>query len=153
MKELPRLYITQPVGYEMRCEAIVMEVLFLLVNHFARPLLENTDVRDLRVRERLNDIVAYVQAHYKEDITLGDLADHFGLSREYFCRFFKQHMGINFTRHLHLVRLVHIYDDIMNTQDNIMVIAENHGFTNYKLFTRLFREIYGCTPSSLRKDK
>ena len=46
MKELPRLYITQPVGYEMRCEAIVMEVLFLLVNHFARPLLENTDVRD-----------------------------------------------------------------------------------------------------------
>lgn len=77
MKELPRLYITQPVGYEMRCEAIVMEVLFLLVNHFARPLLENTDVRDLRVRERLNDIVAYVQAHYKEDITLGDLGRPF----------------------------------------------------------------------------
>ena len=59
-------------------------------------------------------------------------------------------MGITFIRHLHLVRLVHIHDDILNTQDNIMDIALRHGFNNYKLFTKMFREIYGCSPRELR---
>ena len=31
-----------------------------------------------------------------------------------------------------------------------MEIAEKHGFTNYKLFNRMFHEIYGCTPREIR---
>lgn len=151
MKELPRMYILQPVGYKMRCEAIVMEVMFLLLNDFCTREVETEDVKDARVRERLNEITNYVREHYREPISLEAVASEVGLSREYFCRFFKQHMGINYARHVNLVRLVHIYDDIVNTQDNIMVIAEKHGFTNYKLFTKMFKEIYGCMPSSLRK--
>ena len=153
MKEMPRMYILQPVGYKMRCEAIVMEVMFLLLNDFCTREVETEDVKDARVRERLNEITNYVREHYREPISLEAVASEVGLSREYFCRFFKQHMGINYARHVNLVRLVHIYDDIVNTQDNIMVIAEKHGFTNYKLFTRMFREIYGCTPSSVRKGE
>lgn len=151
MKELPRMYILQPVGYKMRCEAIVMEVMFLLLNDFCTREVETEDVKDARVRERLNEITNYVREHYREPISLEAVASEVGLSREYFCRFFKQHMGINYARHVNLVRLVHIYDDIVNTQDNIMMIAEKHGFTNYKLFTKMFKEIYGCMPSSLRK--
>lgn len=152
LKELPRLYITQPRGYEMRCESIVMEVLFLLVNHFSSvlPGSKETDEGDVRVRERLQEIMSYIRDHYKEDISLEEISGNFGLSREYFCRFFKKHMGITFIRHLHLVRLVHIHDDILNTQDNIMDIALRHGFNNYKLFTKMFREIYGCSPRELR---
>lgn len=152
MKELPRLYITQPRGYEMRCESIVMEVLFILVNHFSQALpgQENLDESDVRVRERLAEILSYISEHYREDISLEEISGKFGLSREYFCRFFKKYMGVTFVRHLHLVRLVHIHDDILNTQDNIMDIAFRNGFSNYKLFTKLFREIYGCVPSELR---
>lgn len=148
---MPRMYILQPVGYKMRCEAIVMEVMFLLLNDFCTREVETEDVKDARIRERLNEITNYVREHYREPISLEAVASEVGLSREYFCRFFKQHMGINYARHVNLVRLVHIYDDIVNTQDNIMVIAEKHGFTNYKLFTKMFKEIYGCMPSSLRK--
>ena len=153
IKELPRMYILQPLGYEMRCEAIVMDVMFVLLNNFAVREIREESTKDARVMERLNEINAYVREHYREPISLEAISSSLGLSREYFCRFFKQHMGINYARHVNLVRLVHIYDDIVNTQDNIMVIAEKHGFTNYKLFTRMFREIYGCTPSSVRKGE
>lgn len=31
-------------------------------------------------------------------------------------------------------------------------ILSRHGFTNYKLFRRMFRETYGCTPSAKRRE-
>lgn len=151
MKELPRMYILHPQGWKMKCEAIVMEVLFLLLNCFSVREMKPEDTRDIRVRERLDEINAYVKKHYKEPVSLENIASELGLSREYFCRFFRQHMGITYARHVNLVRLVHIYDDILHTQDNITVIAEKHGFSNYRLFTKMFREIYGCMPASLRK--
>ena len=152
LRELPGLCKIRPRGYEMRCEAIVMEILFRLIQHFSGPLPEPEAAgdADARVQERLEAILAYIREHYAEEISLEEIAGHFGLSREYFCRFFKKHMGVTFIRHLHLVRLVHIHDDILNTRDSIMDIAARHGFGNYKLFTKLFREIYGCTPSQLR---
>ena len=30
---------------------------------------------------------------------------------------------------------------------------ENNGFTNYKVFNRMFKEQYGMTPSQMRKGK
>ena len=35
----------------------------------------------------------------------------------------------------------------------IMELAEKHGFTNYKLFNKMFHEVYGCTPREVRKKK
>lgn len=32
-----------------------------------------------------------------------------------------------------------------------MELAEQHGFTDYKMFNRIFREIYGCTPREVRR--
>lgn len=151
LKELPRMYILHPTGYRMKCEAIVMEILFLLIHEFSVREIHAEYTKDSRVRERLDEINAYVKEHYREPVSLEGIASSLGLSKEYFCRFFRQYMGITYARHVNLVRLVHIYDDILETQDNITVIAEKHGFTNYRMFVRMFREIYGCTPASLRK--
>ena len=60
-------------------------------------------------------------------------------------------MGVNFIRHLHLVRLTHIHEELLSSEDSIMEIVSRHGFNNYKLFTKMFREIYGCAPRTLRK--
>ncbi len=45
----------------------------------------------------------------------------------------------------------HIYHDLCTTDTPIMEIVERHGFSNYKLFNRMFREIYGTTPRELRR--
>lgn len=150
---LQRLYRTRPRGYEMGCESIAMEVLFILVNHFTVPIVRAEAIGDgaALAKERLGEITAYVNVHYRENISLEQIAGSFGVSREYFCRFFKKHMGISFVQHLQRVRLVHIHEDVLYTQDSIMDIALRHGFTNYKLFTKTFREIYGHTPSQLRR--
>ncbi len=103
--------------------------------------------------DRMGLITAYIQSHYREEITLEEIAGYFGVSREYFSRFFKKQMGVNFIRYVHLLRLEHIHEDILSGNDSITDIAARHGFNNYKLFTKMFREVYGGGPRDLRKAK
>lgn len=49
------------------------------------------------------------------------------------------------------VRLSHIYQDLIITNDTLHQILEYHGFTNYKLFRKVFFEHFQATPSQIRK--
>lgn len=152
LKRLPPLYIQQPPGYRLECESVAMHILYLAANHLARPVSRPQMPEYAGSLDRLERITSYVEQHYAEPISLETMAGELGLSREYFCRFFKQHMGVTFLHYVNQIRLIHIHYDLCRSHDGIMEIAERHGFTNYKLFNRMFKEIYGCTPRSLRKD-
>lgn len=151
LKGLAPLHIAQPTGYKIKSHAIAMEVFFELLNHFAsqEESVQKTDKEG--VLERLEEITEYIEEHHAEQISLEQIASHFFLSREYFSRFFKKNMGVTFSRYLNQVRLMHIYQDICNTTTGIMELEERHGFTNYKLFNRMFHEIYGCAPRDARR--
>lgn len=60
-------------------------------------------------------------------------------------------MGTTFTAYVNSVRLTHVCRDLKSTDLNIGTILEKHGVTNYKLFMRSFKQIYGCTPKDFRK--
>ena len=89
LKGLPPMYVMHPVGYRLKSQAIAMEVFFELLNHFAtREEHVQTSERNT-ILERLGEITEYIELHYKEQISLEEIASHFYLSREYFSRFFK----------------------------------------------------------------
>ena len=69
----------------------------------------------------------------------------------YFCRFFKKCMGVTFLEYQNELRLSYIYRDLITTEDSVRDILERHGFTNYKLFRRMFEEHFKDTPSGIRK--
>lgn len=114
---------------------------------------ENQKTDGETLADQMGLITAYIRSHYRDEITLEEIAGYFGVSREYFSRFFKKQTGVNFIRYVHLLRLEHIHEDILSGNDSIMDIAARHGFHNYKLFTKMFREVYGCGPRDLRKAK
>ena len=153
LKELPPLSLTQPIGYKIKGHSVAMEVFFELLTNFAEYDSDTERSEKADTLERLDAITEYIELHHAQDISLEEIASHFYLSREYFSRFFKKNMGVTFTRYLNQVRLVHIYHDICNTQAGIIESAERHGFTNYKLFNKMFHEIYGCTPREVRRER
>jgi YesN/AraC family two-component response regulator len=99
---------------------------------------------------RLKEVLDYVEKNYSEPISLKYAASLVALNPEYFCRCFKKYTGFTFIEYVNMVRLTHIHSDLLDTDDSITIIQEKHGFTNYKLFNRMFKEAYGCTPSKLR---
>ena len=62
-------------------------------------------------------------------------------------------MGVTFLEYVNLVRLTQIHRELRKSEESILCIMENNGFTNYKVFNRMFKEQYGMTPSQMRKGK
>ncbi len=149
LMEIPLMHVEKPMGYQLRCHAVAMEIFYDLLHHFttkkSRFLTERT--QNLK---RMYDITEYIDQHYSEQLTLDDVASHFFLSNAYFSRLFHKHMGVTFISYLNQVRMSHVYSDIRNTKSGIMELAEKHGFPNYKVFNRLFHATYGCTPREAR---
>lgn len=154
MEALLRLYITDKPAWQMESEGIILQVLAQLIRHFSRksaPDEIGLSSADRTSFNRIRDVITYVEEHFREPISLQDIAGHLGLGREYFCRFFKKNMGMSFLRYLNEVRISHVYRDLEQTDAPIAEIAEKNGFHNQKLFNRTFREVYGCTPSAVRR--
>lgn len=151
MKELTIQYVNQKQSYQLRSNALVLEILADLVEHFSSPASETLSVSAYNNLARMEQISQYVENHHQEQITLQDAADELGLNKAYFCRFFKENMGVSFVRYVNQVRIDHIYQDLIHTDDSIQEIMERHGFYNQKLFYQMFKEIYNCTPGKLRQ--
>lgn len=151
LQDLVEAYMREPVTLSMETEGYVLLIFSRLIQHFSsrhEPMPENVDVL---AAERLRAIIKYVGVHFREPIRLQDVSEETGLSKEYFCRFFKKNMGMSFLQYVQEVRAVHVYQDLERTDMPISEIMEKNGFTSQKLFNQTFRRIYGCTPSSVRK--
>lgn len=151
LKEITVLYMNQKRTYPMRSSGLILEILANLIEHFSETLSKGVTEDGGSNMERLERICEYVEQHHAEAISLQDAADALGLNREYFCRFFKQRTGISFIKYVNQVRIGHIYQELLHTEDSIQLIIERHGFRSQKLFYRMLKEKYGCTPRELRR--
>jgi AraC-like DNA-binding protein/mannose-6-phosphate isomerase-like protein (cupin superfamily) len=152
METLTRIYIEDAPLFQMETEGIILQVLARLLRYFSVKDKAVPSKKELSSKERIREIITYVDTHFREPISLSDIASQIGLGNEYFCRFFKKYMGMSFSDYLNEVRLAHIYQDLIMTQDSISQIMEANGITNQKQFNRSFKALYGCTPSSIRKQ-
>lgn len=151
LQELDQLYKEQAPGYPFLFNSTLQQFLYqLYVHHSVHKALVPIPPMG-KQRHHLKKAIDYINQHYQEPMSLKTIASHLALNPEYFCRLFKKHMGFTFLEYLNQIRLTHIYEDLIQTDDTITQIQERHGFTNYKVFNRTFKESYGCTPSEARK--
>ena len=144
------LYKNEKNGYQFLFGSHLHQFLYILYTSYVLPQSQSTVSQDTKTLTRLKDIITYVEGHYMEPLSLSDISSRFALNPEYFCRFFKKNMGFTFLEYVNMVRLSHIYSDLTQTGDSITQIMERHGFVNYKVFNRMFKEVYGCLPSKVR---
>ena len=134
------------------CNILIFELLFQLCHNFSVKVFQSDLSRLKKDLDRLNLVLNYISENYKRPISLDEIAGVAYLQTGYFCRFFKKKMGVTFLEYQNEYRLSFIYKDLINTKDPVHVILERHGFTNYKLFRRMFQEHFGCTPTKVREN-
>lgn len=86
-----------------------------------------------------------------ESLTLKLLAQEFGYSESHFSRRFRQVSGMQFRDYLRYRKLAFALRQLRDTDNSVLQIALDHGFSSHEAFTRAFREAYGLTPSEYRK--
>ena len=95
--------------------------------------------------------IEYMQAHYREALSLTDISHTIGLSVSYFSYLFKQETGKNYIEYLNEIRLLATMRDLKNTDEKIVVVAQKHGFQNLEYFSRYFKKKTGESPAQWRK--
>ena len=153
LEQLQIINNVRPDGYLLRFNSLIFELLFQLYHNFAVKILQNNTSQKKKDMDRLEPVLDYISEHYREPISLNEIAEVACLQAGYFCRFFKKKMGITFLEYQNEYRLSFIYRDLITTRDPVHVILERHGFTNYKLFRRIFLEHFGNTPTQIRKQR
>ena len=150
--DLTRTNVENKNTSAMRSDGTALLMLADLIRYFSVYSLPGTTTGTGQSNDILRKIISYVNEHYTEKLSLEEVANQVGFSREYFCRFFKQHMGITFLRYLNEVRISHAGRILMNTDKSISEVMQESGFTNQTIFNRLFKEIYGMTPRQARNS-
>lgn len=96
------------------------------------------------------EMIKYIEAHYSENLTIDSCADHFGYSKEHFCRKFKKAIGLTPMNYLNIFRMEEAYKMLMHKKNRIPDVAEACGFNDANYFTRCFKKHFGIPPTKVK---
>ena len=129
----------------------IYHLLAVLVKDFSVSVTSDKMEISEKYMERLGMITSYVKEHYMEEISLQEIARLVSLNPDYFTRFFKKYMGMTFLDYVNSVRMEHVVRDLQRTDLSVQKLQEIHGFTNYKLFMKMYKSRFESTPGKMRR--
>ena len=103
-------------------------------------------------RQRLGQVLDYIEVHLSEDISLNDLASIARLSKFHFSRLFKSALGLTPYQHLMNRRVARAAHVLMKKAMPIAQVSAEFGFADQAHFTRNFKKIKGMTPKQFAQN-
>lgn len=97
-------------------------------------------------------LIRYVNANYREGISLSSAAEALHISPNYISQLFKKETGVNFVHYINQKRLEDAKKLLNATQKPVTEIAVEVGFNDYFYFMKTFKKIVGVTPGQYRAE-
>jgi len=127
-------------------ELMFMQLLVLLRRSSLVEGLENNDAR-------LNQLIAWLEDHFAEEVCWETLAESFSLSLRTLHRQLKQQTGLTPQRYLNRLRLIKARHLLRHTDESVTDIAYRCGFGDSNHFSTLFRREFSWSPRDIRQGR
>lgn len=101
---------------------------------------------------RLTTMMAYIEAHLREHITLQAVAESANLSRNYASTVFRDELGMTMSEFIMRERIAEACRLLGDSQLQISEIAEQLQFCSQSYFTQCFQKVTGATPGDFRTN-
>ncbi|MCD8083166.1 MAG: AraC family transcriptional regulator [Clostridiales bacterium] len=102
----------------------------------------------------VGEVKGYIDTHYKEPLSLEGLAEKCYVNKNYLARIFKETYGLTVGGYIQLVRIGKAKEMLRFSEKTIEAVSIECGYggdSNY--FSRVFKKVEGCSPSSFRKNR
>ena len=100
--------------------------------------------------EILKKILFYIDEHIYEKISLLELAKVAGYSPFYFSKLFAETMGMPITGYIRIRKLQYALCSLLEGK-KVLDVSVMYAFDSHEGFTRSFTQLFGSTPSTVRK--
>ena len=101
----------------------------------------------------VQNAVRYISDNYAQELSLGMLAESFGMSESHFSRQFKILTGFGVNEYISTVRIKNAEKLLATTRLPVTEIAQNCGFNSSSYFAAVFKKVRGITPGDVRKKR
>ena len=153
-------------NYDRLNELVNMEPGFYSVMKFIELMYELSLTSDYRLlstsafahttmttdSRRVQKVKDYIDANFKDDIRLQELADLANMTPTAFSRFFKLRTGKSISEYIIDVRLGHAARMLADSTMAVVEICYRCGFNNISNFNRIFKRKKGLTPTEFREN-
>lgn len=98
--------------------------------------------------KKMND---YIEENFDKLISLDDVVEQLGISKQYFCYIIKQSYNTTFTNYLNKFRVEKAKQMLSNSEMTVKDVYCKVGFSSDSYFIKVFKSITGLTPGEYQK--
>lgn len=99
-------------------------------------------------------VICYIEAHIKDErIDYEELQERIGFSLSHIRALFAENTGFSLAQYIRMRKVKCSALELINTDNAILQIAYEFGFSNPETYTRAFRQVTGTTPSAFRTQR
>jgi AraC-like DNA-binding protein/quercetin dioxygenase-like cupin family protein len=151
MSNMAKEFTDRSIGYQMALESLLLRIFLIMIRKMDVRTIPNSMIIKTHTSKFLDSVFEYVEAHFNEKIKLEDIIKIVNLNKSYFCRVFKESMGVSFVKYVNCYRLNKAEWMLLVTDMLVSDISRSVGFASLDNFNRLFKKHYGFSPSQFRK--
>lgn len=103
-------------------------------------------------QKQMQEILAYIERHIDEPITIACLAEQFHIDKFYLSKVFNRVTGMHFKDYINRLRVTLAEEKLKSGCQSMVDIAYECGFGSVRNFNRVFKVIKGSTPGEIRSE-
>ena len=109
-------------------------------------------VADANARSKIQMAIGYIQEHFAENLTVNVLAEHYGMSPNYFSSMFKKEMSRSAVNYITELRNNQARELLYHSELSVVDISKKVGYEDSQYFFRVFKKYLGMTPLQYREE-
>lgn len=103
-------------------------------------------------QKQMQEILAYIEQHVEEPITITYLAEQFHMDKFYLSKVFNRVTGMHFKDYINRLRVTLAEEKLRSAGQSVVDIAYECGFGSVRNFNRVFKVIKGRTPGEIKSE-
>ena len=109
-------------------------------------------VADANARSKIQMAIGYIQEHFAENLTVNVLAEHYGMSPNYFSSMFKKEMSRSAVNYITELRINQARELLYHSELSVVDISKKVGYEDSQYFFPVFKKYLGMTPLQYREE-